>query len=216
MKNSDSSSGCGCLLIVGLIVVIYNTIKPFLVIIIPLIVIIAILLFLRNKSKKEKAQREYEIALAAENEERLKQEQLELARQKEYEIQKELEAKEFQSKMDSLLSLQNKFTPQEILKLYSSPHIEDFTGIYIIINEDNGKAYVGQSKKVISRIANQHLLGIGNPDVYADYRYGANQTIQTLSLAHSGYASLDKLERDYILRFDAFTNGYNKTIGNKN
>ncbi|USI66747.1 GIY-YIG nuclease family protein [Lactococcus petauri] len=118
-------------------------------------------------------------------------------------------------KLDDLASKGNKFSPNEIFEIINSPLTEDFTGIYIITNEDNKKVYVGQAKKVLSRLT-QHFQGRGNPDIYADFKYGASQTIQTLSLAHSGYASLDKLEKDYILRYDACANGYNKTVGNRN
>ena len=119
-------------------------------------------------------------------------------------------------KLEELYTQNGKFTPQELIKFSTSPIFEDFTGIYIITNEDNSMTYVGQSKKVVSRIVNQHLVGKGSPDVYADYRYGANQTIQTLSLAKSGFESLDKLEKYFIEHYDSFNNGYNKTSGNKN
>lgn len=125
----------------------------------------------------------------------------------------EVERKKVEETLDALSSQNGKFTPQEILTISQSPSFFDYTGIYIITNEDTNKVYVGQAKNVVTRIL-QHFQGKGCPDVYADYKYNANQSIQTLSLAKSGYENLDRLEKDYISRYDSCINGYNKTQGN--
>lgn len=90
----------------------------------------------------------------------------------------------------------------------------EFTGIYILRNLNNGMCYVGQSVRVMSRVQ-QHLTGHGNGDVYADYKHGDDFTVQTISLAASGYDSLNDLERDAIFTYDAFNSGYNRTRGNR-
>ena len=62
---------------------------------------------------------------------------------------------------------------------------------------------------------NMHFTGKGNGDVYADYKYGDEFTIKIIGLKHSGYRSLNALERDTIATFNAYAKGYNKTKGNK-
>lgn len=108
------------------------------------------------------------------------------------------------------------FTPQEFLKLTSSPRAKkyDFRGVYILHNEDNGKNYVGQSQFVHQRVRN-HFQGRGNGDVYVDYRYGAHFTIKFIPLENSGFRTLNALERNTIRVYHAYTHGYNKTRGNR-
>ena len=91
----------------------------------------------------------------------------------------------------------------------------DFTGIYVIHNKTKDKYYVGQSVRVVGRVG-QHLMGRGNGDVYADYKYGDKFEINIVSLRESGYDSLDALERDTIKAYGAYTKGYNRTRGNRN
>ena len=89
----------------------------------------------------------------------------------------------------------------------------DFTGVYVLHNLTKDMYYVGQSVKVIDRVG-QHFTGRGNADVYADFKYGDEFEISTVSLADSGYGSLNDLESDTIAAYDAYNNGYNKTAGN--
>lgn len=91
----------------------------------------------------------------------------------------------------------------------------DFTGTYVIHNKTKEMYCVGQSTKVIGRLS-QHFTGHGNGDVYADYKYGDDFEVNTVSLRESGYDSLDALERDSIAAYDAFNKGYNRTRGNSN
>ena len=89
----------------------------------------------------------------------------------------------------------------------------DFTGVYVLHNLTKDMYYVGQSIKVIDRVG-QHLTGHGNGDVYADFKYGDEFEVSTLSLVGSGYASLNDLERETIAAYDAYDHGYNRTTGN--
>lgn len=89
----------------------------------------------------------------------------------------------------------------------------DVVGVYIIYNIDRKMYYVGQAKRLYFRVW-QHFTGHGNGDVYADYKYGNRFMIRFISLSESGYTDLDMLERDMIRQYNAFTTGYNKTVGN--
>lgn len=89
----------------------------------------------------------------------------------------------------------------------------DITGVYVLRNKANNKCYVGQSSKVIDRVA-AHLTGRGNGDVYADFKYGAEFEVALIPLNGSGYDSLDELERETIKAYNAFDAGYNRTRGN--
>ena len=112
-------------------------------------------------------------------------------------------------------------TPEELLELREATLkngkygkiADDFVGVYIIFNETQNLYYVGQAKKVLQRVAH-HFSGHGNGDVYADYKYGDEFTIKTIAFSTSGYDSLDKLEKDTIDTYDAYSEGYNKTRGN--
>ncbi len=73
--------------------------------------------------------------------------------------------------------------------------------------------YVGQGNKVFQRV-NNHFTGHGNDDVYADYKYGDEFTIKMIELNRSGFSTLNELERNTILTYDAYTKGYNKTKRN--
>ncbi len=109
-----------------------------------------------------------------------------------------------------LASDQAELTAEEFLSLADAP---EFTGVYILHNETKGMYYVGQSVRVMQRVR-QHLTGHGNGDVYADYKYGDRFTVRTISMASSGYLSIDDLERDMIEAYDAYDSGYNRQRGN--
>ncbi len=97
-------------------------------------------------------------------------------------------------------------------KLYSNQY--NFPGIYILYNTQKNMYYIGQGKKVFDRV-NSHFTGKGNGDVYADYKYGAPFKIKMISLSNSGFNSLNELEKNAIMTYDSYSNGYNKTRGNK-
>lgn len=90
----------------------------------------------------------------------------------------------------------------------------NFAGVYILFNSTKNMYYVGQGKEVLNRV-NAHFTGKGNGDVYADYKYGDKFTIKMIALEKSGYATLNELERNTIMTYDAFASGYNKTRGNR-
>lgn len=91
---------------------------------------------------------------------------------------------------------------------------DDCEGVYIFLNHTKQKHYVGQAKHMFQRV-NNHLSGRGNGDVYADYKYGDDFTIKMVELKNSGFSTLNELERNMIMAYDAYTNGYNRTRGNK-
>lgn len=121
---------------------------------------------------------------------------------------------------DSVLEI----TPEEFFKIRNSSnggrgrkHISteyDFPGVYIIYNHTQDMYYVGQGKKVFQRV-NNHFTGHGNGDVYADYKYGDDFTIKMIALEKSGFKTLNELERNTIMTYNAYSRGYNKTKGNK-
>ncbi len=113
-------------------------------------------------------------------------------------------------KAHDLATNQAELTAEEFVSLSDAP---EFTGVYILHNETKGMYYVGQSVRVMQRVR-QHLTGHGNGDVYADYKYGDHFTVRTISLASSGYLSIDDLERDMIEAYDAYERGYNRQRGN--
>ena len=104
-------------------------------------------------------------------------------------------------------------TADEFLATRDALRQSDFTGVYVLHNKSKDMYYVGQSVKVIDRVG-QHLTGHGNGDVYADFKYGDEFEVSTVSLVDSGYGSLNDLERDTIAAYDAYNNGYNRTAGN--
>ena len=91
---------------------------------------------------------------------------------------------------------------------------QNFAGVYILFNSTKNMYYVGQGKEVLNRV-NAHFTGKGNGDVYADYKYGDKFTIKMIALEKSGYTTLNELERNTIMTYDAFASGYNKTRGNR-
>lgn len=90
----------------------------------------------------------------------------------------------------------------------------NFAGVYILYNSTKNMYYVGQGKEILNRV-NSHFTGKGNGDVYADYKYGDKFTIKMIALEKSGFKTLNDLERNTIMTYDAFASGYNKTRGNK-
>lgn len=89
-----------------------------------------------------------------------------------------------------------------------------FSGVYILYNSTKNMYYVGQGKNVLTRV-NSHFTGHGNGDVYADYKYGDKFTIKMIELEKSGFSTLNELERNTIMTYDAYSKGYNRTRGNR-
>jgi len=128
------------------------------------------------------------------------------------------------SKIKKLSNNTIEMTPSEFFRMRNASlggrgkkHIssnQDYVGVYVLYNESKNMYYVGQAKKVLQRV-NAHFTGHGNGDVYADYKYGDSFKIKTISFSKSGYDSIDKLEKDTINTYNAFSKGYNKTRGNR-
>lgn len=118
-------------------------------------------------------------------------------------------------------------TPQEFFKLYKRSLGQDnreplfgdslnFEGIYILYNLTKDKYYVGQSVNVMKRV-NMHFGGkhSGNKSVYKDFVKGDKWNIKLISMKETNYTNLNDLEKYAITLYKAYTNGYNKTRGNK-
>lgn len=125
-------------------------------------------------------------------------------------------AHENKERVRSLVGGRAEISATEFLALRAAGSMSsgEFTGIYVLHNTARDMFYVGQSVRVLQRIS-QHFTGHGNGDVYADFRNGDKFTVQTISLAESGYQSLNDLERDAITAFNAYSRGYNHTRGNR-
>jgi hypothetical protein len=89
-----------------------------------------------------------------------------------------------------------------------------FPGVYILLNKTKNMYYVGQGKSIFDRV-NNHFMGKGNGDIYADYKYGDDFTIKMIALQNSGFTTLNELEKSMIAHYDAYKTGYNKTRGNR-
>lgn len=126
--------------------------------------------------------------------------------------------------IDDLANNVSEMTPEEFIKMRNTSFggrgrpshalTRNFTGVYILYNKSKNMHYVGQGKQVLNRV-NAHFTGKGNGDVYADYKYGDTFSIKMIALENSGFNSLNELERNTIARYNAFSNGYNKTRGNR-
>ena len=88
-----------------------------------------------------------------------------------------------------------------------------FIGCYLIYNVTKKLSYVGQSTNVYNRLY-QHFTNKGCESLYFDYMDGDVFRITVFPLSKSSFTTLDSMERDLINRYDAYTNGYNKTMGN--
>lgn len=116
-------------------------------------------------------------------------------------------------KSSSMSQSFNDFVSVEDFKCDRSARDGDCVGVYVLHNQTKDKNYVGQATRLYFRV-NQHITGHGNGDVYADYKNGDIFVIKLFKLVDSGYDDLDKFEKDMIKKYDAYTDGYNKTAGN--
>ena len=133
--------------------------------------------------------------------------------------QERAKKQKLKQKINRLSRTKAELSPQEFIELrsqiFGKKHDKlNFEGVYVLYNGTKNMYYVGQGKKVLDRV-NMHFTGKGNGDVYADYKYGDEFTIKIIGLKHSGYRSLNALERDTIAAYDSYAKGYNKTKGNK-
>lgn len=101
--------------------------------------------------------------------------------------------------------------------------ISEFPGIYLIINDINGKKYVGQSinlrKRLIKHCERCCHKRFDNPLYRAILKYGLdNFSFEILDILEttdftSAKKELDKLEFKYISKYDTYNSGYNQTLG---
>lgn len=132
--------------------------------------------------------------------------------------------KEIDEKIEGLANNTLEMTPEEFMEMRkmsfggrgskSYALTQNFAGVYILYNKSKNMYYVGQGKQVLNRV-NAHFTGKGNGDVYADYKYGDEFTIKMISLNNSGFDTLNELERHTISHYNSFSEGYNKTRGNR-
>ena len=124
------------------------------------------------------------------------------------------ELKEKDIRLQNFIKNQVELKAEEFIKNRNSLGV--IQGIYALHNKkQKNKTYVGQGENVIDRLR-QHLTGSGNGDVYADYKYNNPFTVRMISLAESGFNTLDELEKVWIKKYNAYEKdgGYNKTRGN--
>ena len=101
--------------------------------------------------------------------------------------------------------------------------ISEFPGIYLIINDINGKKYIGQSinlrKRLIKHCERCCHKRFDNPLYRAILKYGLdNFSFEILSILETkdfanAKKELDKLEFKYISEYDTYNSGYNQTLG---
>lgn len=121
------------------------------------------------------------------------------------------------ARFNKLLAGEKTLCPKDILELTNKERKNNWQslnqpGIYILFNLTDKIYYVGQSTRMLDRVR-QHFLGKGNPDVYADFRYGTNFSIQFVPLSKSSSITLNELDHEAILAYDGFTRGYNRNKG---
>lgn len=96
-------------------------------------------------------------------------------------------------------------------------------GIYMVINKINDKKYIGQAKDINKRFKAHHLSDYKNPNnccyntkFYQALRKYGIDNFDVVILALCPVEQLDKLETEYIAKFDTYKNGYNSTLGGQN
>jgi len=105
------------------------------------------------------------------------------------------------------------------LKSFGGLDYEKIFGCYIIHNKENDKYYVGQSKDIIRRIK-QHFNGttpknsIFAEDYYMSSFYSREDLFEVKIIRCETKDELDRMEKQLILEYDSWNNGYNGTSGN--
>jgi len=92
---------------------------------------------------------------------------------------------------------------------------KEIKGVYIIHNNTKNKYYVGQSKDIFKRVLRDHFSkGTVKNIIFAKDWY-ENDQFSWKYIECETKDELDRLEMDYIQKYNAFESGYNKTGGNK-
>lgn len=111
----------------------------------------------------------------------------------------------------------NDFIP---LKIFVGYQYKKIIGVYIIHNKEFDKYYVGQSKDVFKRITRGHFSGTTIKNIiFAEDYFKSNyekkdEIFEVKIIELQTKDELDKVEREMILKYDSFVNGYNGTSGN--
>lgn len=103
----------------------------------------------------------------------------------------------------------------DLRKSLNFSHKEIIKGVYIIWNKTKNKYYVGQSKDINNRIFKQHFKkgDVANIVFAKDWFEQDDFCYKIIPLETKD--ELDQTEREYILKYNSFVNGYNSTSGNK-
>lgn len=108
------------------------------------------------------------------------------------------------------------FVNLEIEKLADMKIKYDPVGIYILRDLDNGKRYVGQGKKVITRIL-EHFTNKADDEVSRAYRSGHKFEVENIITGYKDGSDfcLNKVEAEVIDYYNTVENGYNVIQGNR-
>lgn len=89
-------------------------------------------------------------------------------------------------------------------------------GIYCIINQVNGKKYVGQSRNIESRFKSHMSCDAKlKTELGEAIRKYGKENFYFIILQECQINELDELERFWIKKLDTYTNGYNMTFGGR-
>ncbi len=106
---------------------------------------------------------------------------------------------------DDFLKMRNSTLRHSHRSLYGRQN--DFAGVYAIINETNGRFYVGKSSHVLDAV-NKQINGYGNRYIYSDRQKGHSFNIRTFPLSHSECLTLETLKRKKIAEYKTFLKSY--------
>ena len=107
------------------------------------------------------------------------------------------------------------FSNISITKLAGMTIEDDPVGVYILRDIDNGKRYVGQGKKVISR-ALEHFVDAADDSVSEAYKAGHRFVVERIITGYKDGSDfcLNRVEAKLIEYYDSVNCGYNRTKGN--
>ncbi|KON69628.1 hypothetical protein AKG34_13295 [Peribacillus butanolivorans] len=136
---------------------------------------------------------------------------------KKAEAEREANKETVRKELDAFRIKTIEFSPHELLLLKNKReklNVDNFKGIYIIFNRDNGLHYVGQAENVFDRAYAHFVKNKGNPEIYTDYDCGDEFNIHLIPLSDTSFSDLNELEDNAIRAYDSFQNGYNRMPGN--
>ena len=97
-------------------------------------------------------------------------------------------------------------------------NLDDLTkiGIYSITNDKNGKKYIGSTAKSFKSRWKKHITNLKNGGHASHHlqnawnKYGEDSFIFKIEEIVDSVENLLDLEREYITKYDSFSNGYNE------